>query len=52
MQTLKPMPNLTLAVDPTTVKRWTVQDYHRMSEMGILANGNRLIMPIARFHEF
>jgi Uma2 family endonuclease len=41
MQTLKPMPNLMLAVEPATVKRLTVQDYHRMSEMGILASDER-----------
>jgi Uma2 family endonuclease len=41
MQTLKPMPNLMLAVEPATVKRLTVQDYHRMGEMGILASDER-----------
>jgi Uma2 family endonuclease len=41
MQTLKPMPNLTLAVDPAAVKSWTVQDYHRMSEMGVLTPDER-----------
>jgi hypothetical protein len=41
MQTLKPMPNLMLALEPATVKRLTVQDYHRRSEMGILASDER-----------
>jgi Uma2 family endonuclease len=41
MQTLKPMPNLTLTVEPAAVKYWTVQDYHRMSEMGVLTPDER-----------
>jgi Uma2 family endonuclease len=41
MNTLKSIPNLTLAVEPATVKYWTVQDYHRMSELGILAADER-----------
>lgn len=41
MKTLKSIPNLTLTVEPTVVKYWTVQDYHRMSEMGILAPDER-----------
>lgn len=36
MATLKPIPNLTSTLEPIAVKYWTVQDYHRMSEMGIL----------------
>jgi Uma2 family endonuclease len=41
MKTPKPIPNLTLTVEPTAVKYWTVQDYHRMSEMGFLAPDER-----------
>ena len=41
MQTLKPMPNLSLTVEPAAVKYWTVSDYHRMSEMGILDSDER-----------
>jgi Uma2 family endonuclease len=41
MKTLKPIPNLTLTVEPTAVKYWTVQDYHRMSEMGFLTPEER-----------
>jgi Uma2 family endonuclease len=41
MKTLKPIPPLTLAVEPAAVKYWTVQDYHRMGEMGILAPDER-----------
>jgi Uma2 family endonuclease len=36
MTTLKSLPNPTLTVEPTAVKYWTVQDYHRMCELGIL----------------
>jgi hypothetical protein len=28
--------NSPLTLEPTLLKRWTVQDYHRMSEVGIL----------------
>ena len=38
---VKPISTLTLAVEPTASKHWTVQDYHRMSEMGILAPDER-----------
>jgi hypothetical protein len=41
MKTLKPIPNLTTTVEPAAVKYWTVQDYHRMSEMGFLAPDER-----------
>jgi Uma2 family endonuclease len=34
MAVLKPIQSLSL--EPNTLKRWTVQDYHRMSELGIL----------------
>jgi Uma2 family endonuclease len=33
---LNTLPNLTLILEPIYLKRWTVQDYHRMSELGIL----------------
>ena len=35
------LPNLTLTLEPASLKRWTVQDYHRMSELGILAPNER-----------
>jgi Uma2 family endonuclease len=41
MKTLKSLPNLTLTVEPTVVKYWTVQEYHRMSEMEVLAPNER-----------
>ncbi|MGB8701574.1 MAG: Uma2 family endonuclease [Thermosynechococcaceae cyanobacterium] len=41
MKPLKSVPNLTLTVEPTAVKYWTVADYHRMSEMGILTPDER-----------
>jgi Uma2 family endonuclease len=41
MKTLNSVPNPTLTVEPTAVKYWTVSDYHRMSEMGILASDER-----------
>jgi Uma2 family endonuclease len=33
--------NSPLTPEPTLLKRWTVQDYHRMSEVGILPPGER-----------
>jgi Uma2 family endonuclease len=41
MKTLNPIPNMALTIEPTTVKCWTVSDYHRMSEMGILGPDER-----------
>jgi hypothetical protein len=41
MNTLKLVPNLTSAPEPMTLKPWTVQDYHRMGELGVLAAGER-----------
>ena len=41
MKTVNSVPNLTLTVEPTAVKHWTVSDYHRMSEMGILPPNER-----------
>jgi Uma2 family endonuclease len=34
-----PIPTFTL--EPTSLKRWTVEDYHRMSELGILNPNER-----------
>jgi len=31
----------TLTLEPTSLKHWTVQDYHRMSELGILDEDER-----------
>lgn len=33
--------NSPLTLEPTLLKQWTVQDYHRMSEVGILSPGER-----------
>lgn len=33
--------NSPLTLQPTLLKRWTVQDYHRLSEVGILSPGER-----------
>jgi Uma2 family endonuclease len=41
MKTLNSVPNLTLTVEPTAVKYWTVSDYRHMSEMRILAPNER-----------
>jgi Uma2 family endonuclease len=41
MKTLNPIPNMALTIEPRLVKYWTVLDYHRMSEMGILAPDER-----------
>lgn len=41
MKILKPISNLTLTVDLKAVKYWMGQDYHCMSEMGILAPNER-----------
>ncbi len=41
MAILKPMPNLNLTLEPKALKHWTVQDYHRMSELGILEPDER-----------
>lgn len=37
MKAMNSVPNLTLTVELTAAKYWTVADYHRMNEMGILA---------------
>ena len=41
MSTLKLVPNLTSTPEPMVLKSWTVQDYHRMGELGVLAAGER-----------
>jgi Uma2 family endonuclease len=41
MTTLNAVPPQTLALEPSSLKRWTVQDYHRMSELGILDSNER-----------
>lgn len=33
--------NFTLTLEPTSLKYWTVQDYHNMSELGILDSNQR-----------
>ena len=30
------LPDLTFTLDPTSLKHWTVADYHRLSEIGLL----------------
>lgn len=41
MTPLNTRPNPTFTLEPTYLKRWTVQDYHRMSELGILDPNER-----------
>jgi Uma2 family endonuclease len=41
MKILNSVPSLTLTVEPKAVKYWTVSDYRRMSEMGILIPDER-----------
>ncbi|MBP0016159.1 MAG: Uma2 family endonuclease [Cyanobacteria bacterium SBLK] len=41
MATLNTSSSLAIAIEPTLLKQWTVQDYHRMSELGILDAGER-----------
>jgi Uma2 family endonuclease len=36
MTTLNKPPNLTFTPEPTALKRWTVEDYHRMGELGMI----------------
>gem|GEM_PF-4011727 len=31
-----PRPHLTVALEPKSLKHWTVADYHRLSEIGLL----------------
>jgi Uma2 family endonuclease len=41
MTTLNKSPNLTFTPEPTTVKRWTVDEYHRIGALGILQPNER-----------
>lgn len=41
MTALNRSPNLTFMPEPAAVKRWTVADYHRMGELGILRPDER-----------
>ncbi|NET61017.1 MAG: Uma2 family endonuclease [Symploca sp. SIO2E6] len=41
MTLVKTPPNLTFTLEPTLLKRWTVQEYHHMSELGILNANER-----------
>jgi Uma2 family endonuclease len=41
MKTLDKPPTSTFTPEPSTVKRWTVEDYHRMGELGILQPDER-----------
>jgi Uma2 family endonuclease len=41
MTTLHKSPNLTFTPEPTTVKRWTVDEYHRIGALGILQPNER-----------
>ncbi len=36
MPTVSPLPLFAFSPDPSVLKRWTVREYHRMSELGIL----------------
>jgi Uma2 family endonuclease len=36
MTTLNKPPTLTFTPEPTALKRWTVEDYHRMGELGMI----------------
>ena len=35
--TLANIPQTVITIEPANLKRWTVQDYHRMSELGLLS---------------
>ncbi|NER22447.1 MAG: Uma2 family endonuclease [Symploca sp. SIO1C2] len=41
MTLVKPLPNLPFTLEPSLLKRWTVQEYHRISELGILDANER-----------
>jgi hypothetical protein len=41
MTFLSTQPQPTFTLEPTSLKRWTVKDYHRMSELGILEPNER-----------
>ena len=46
MTSLNIQPKPTFTLEPTSLKRWKVEDYHHMSELGIL-NANERTEPIA-----
>jgi len=35
--TLANIPQTVITIEPANLKRWTVQDYHRMSDLGLLS---------------
>ena len=41
MTAFNALSNSPLALEPGLLKRWTVQDYHRMGELGLLNSGER-----------
>ncbi|NER01141.1 MAG: Uma2 family endonuclease [Cyanothece sp. SIO2G6] len=41
MTLAQPRPTPTIALEPTQIKRWSVDEYHRMSELGILDPNER-----------
>jgi Uma2 family endonuclease len=41
MTAIAPLPTPTFPLDPNSLKRWTVQNYHHMSELGILDSNER-----------
>jgi Uma2 family endonuclease len=41
MTTTNALSNLPLTLEPGLLKRWTVQDYHRMGDLGLLNPGER-----------
>ena len=41
MTTANALPNFTVALEPTSLKHWTVADYHRLSELGLLDPNKR-----------
>ena len=36
IMTLANIPQTVITIEPANLKRWTVQDYHRISELGFL----------------
>ncbi len=41
MTAFNALSNVPLTLEPALLKRWTVQDYHRMGELGLLNPGER-----------
>ncbi|MBE9032739.1 Uma2 family endonuclease [filamentous cyanobacterium LEGE 11480] len=41
MTILNKSPNLNFTPEPTALKRWTVEDYHRISELGMIRDDER-----------